>query len=85
MMLDNNSRFLKSDSHQNLIVFFNDMLVKSDSTSRLAIKYSCLQNNIIPKFLNFHVSNSYLKSLCAYLACQIKLLKEEISLKKIKI
>ena len=32
--------------------------------------------------MNFHVSNSYLKSLCAYLACQIKLLKEEISLKK---
>ena len=49
---------------------------------------ACLQNNTIPKFFNFRVSNSYLKSSRAYHACQInqiKLLKEEISLKKSRI
>ena len=45
----------------------------------LTFLLACLQNNIIPKFLNFRVSNSYLKSSRAYHACQIKLLKEEIS------
>ena len=47
----------------------------------LTFLIACLHNNIIPKFLNFGVSNSYLKSSHAYYACQIKLLKEEISLK----
>ena len=44
-------------------------------------------NNTIPKifFLNFRVSNSYLKSSRTYHACQLKLLKELISLKKSKI
>ena len=46
---------------------------------------ACLHNNIIPKFLNFRVSNSYLKSSRAYHACHIKLLKEEISIKKSRI
>ena len=39
--------------------------------------------DIIPKSLNFRVSNSYLKSSRTYHACQIKLLKEELSFKKI--
>ena len=40
----------------------------------------CLQNNINSNFLNFRVSNSYLKSSRSYHDCHIKLLKEEISL-----
>ena len=44
-----------------------------------------LQNNIIPKFLNFRVSNSCLTYSRTYHACQIKLLKEEISLNKSRI
>ena len=47
----------------------------------LTFVIACLHNNIIPMFLNILVSNSYLKSSRAYHACQIKLLKEEISLK----
>ena len=50
----------------------------------LTFLIACLQINIIPKFLNFRVSNSYLESSRAYHACQIKLLKEEI-LKKSRI
>ena len=45
----------------------------------------CLQNNIISMFLNFCVSNSYLKSSPGYQACQIKLLKGEIWLEKSRI
>ena len=51
----------------------------------LTFVIACLHNNIIPMFLNIRVSNSYLKSSRAYHACQIKLLKEEISLKKSRI
>ena len=51
----------------------------------LTFVIACLQNNIILKFLNFRVSNSYLKSRRAYHDCQIKLLKEEIALKKSRI
>ena len=51
----------------------------------LTFLLACLQNNIIPKFLNFLVSNSYLKSSRAYHACQIKLIKEKISFKKSRI
>ena len=52
---------------------------------RLNISNSTFTKNIITTLLNFRVSNSYLKSSRAYHACQIKLLKEEISLKKSKI
>ena len=44
-----------------------------------------LHNNIIPKFLNFRVSNSYLKSSRTYHACQIKLQKEKILFNKSRI
>ena len=37
----------------------------------LTFLIACLQNNINPKFLNFRVSNSYLKSSRAYHAFQI--------------
>ena len=50
----------------------------------LTFLMACLHNIIIPKVLNFHVNNSYLMTSCACHACQIKLLKEEIALKKIK-
>ena len=43
---------------------------------------ACLENQAIPKFLNFHVSNLHLKTSRAYHPCQLKLLREEISLKR---
>ena len=43
---------------------------------------ACLENQVIPKFLNFHVSNLHLKTSRAYHACQLKLLREEISFKR---
>ena len=45
----------------------------------------CLENQIIPKFLNFRVSNLHLKTSRAYHACQLKLLREEISFKRSRI
>ena len=46
---------------------------------------TCLENKIIPKFLNFRVSNLHLKTSRAYHSCQMKLLREEISVKKSKV
>ena len=46
---------------------------------------TCLENKIIPKFLNFRVSNLHLKTSRAYYSCQMKLLREEISVKKSKV
>ena len=43
---------------------------------------TCLENQVIPKFLNFLVSNLHLKTSRAYQACQLKLLREEIALKR---
>ena len=43
---------------------------------------ACLENLVIPKFLNFRVSNLHLKTSRAYHACQLKLLREEISFKR---
>ena len=43
---------------------------------------TCLKNNIIPKFVQFRVSNKDLRNSTAYRQCQIKLLKQEISNKK---
>ena len=43
---------------------------------------TCLKNNIIPKFIQFRVSNKDLRNSTAYRQCQIKLLKQEISNKK---
>ena len=43
---------------------------------------ACLENQVIPKFLNFRVNNLHLKTSCAYHACQLKLLREEISFKR---
>ena len=51
----------------------------------LTFLIACLDYNIIPKFLNFQVSNLYLKSSRTYHACQIKLLREEILIKKSRI
>ena len=44
-----------------------------------------LENKTIPKFLNFHISNLHLKTLCTCYSCQMKLLREEISVKKSKV
>ena len=43
----------------------------------LTFLLACVHNSIIPKFLNFRVSNSYLKSSRAYHACQINYLKRK--------
>ena len=46
---------------------------------------TCLENKIIPKFLIFRVSNLHLKTSRAYHSYQMKLLREEISVKKSKV
>ena len=49
---------------------------------------TCLENQIIPKFLNFRVSNLHLQftqTSRAYHACQLKLLREEILFKRSRI
>ena len=43
---------------------------------------TCLKSNIIPKFVQFLVSNKDLRNSTAYRQYQIKLLKQEISNKK---
>ena len=87
--LDKSITYVLRSRYGNLVVKELRKFEKVDYSLReckldLTFLLACLQNNIIPKFLNFRVSNSYLKSSRAYHACQIKLLKEEISLKKIK-
>ena len=42
----------------------------------------CADNQLIPKFLRFKVTNSELKCSKAYRQCQLKLLKQELSNKK---
>ena len=44
-----------------------------------------LENKIIPKFLNFCLSNLHLKTSHTYNSCQMKLLREEIFVKKSKV
>ena len=39
----------------------------------------CIENNLMPKFLNFKVPNSALRNSKTYRECQTKLLKEELS------
>ena len=46
---------------------------------------ACLENKIVPQFLNFCVSNLHLKTSRAYHSCQMKLLRDEISVKKFKV
>ena len=43
---------------------------------------ACSENQVIPKFLNFRASNLHLKTSLAYHACQLKLLREKITLKR---
>ena len=43
---------------------------------------TCLKINIIPKFVQFRLSNKDLRNSTVYRECQIKLLKQEISNKK---
>ena len=43
---------------------------------------TCLENKIIPKFLNFRVCNLHFKTSRTYHSCQMKLLREEMSVKK---
>ena len=41
---------------------------------------ACLENQVIPKCLNFQVSKLHLITSRAYHACQRKLLRDEISI-----
>ena len=50
---------------------------KTDSPLRKCKLYllfleACLENQVIPKFLNFRISNLHLKTSRAYHACQLK-------------
>ena len=42
----------------------------------------CNDNNVAPKFFNFHVANNHLKLSTTYKQCQSNLLTEEICQKK---
>ena len=42
----------------------------------------CLENNLVPKFVKFKVTNNALKTSKAYKDCQLKLLKQELSNKR---
>ena len=88
--LDKSITYVLRSSYGNLVVKELRKFEKTDHSLRkckldLTFLVACLHDNIIPKFFNFRVSNSYLKCSCAYHACQIKLLKEEIALKKSRI
>ena len=88
--LDKSITYVLRSRYSNLVVKEVRKFEKIDYSLRkckldLTFLQVCLQNIIIPRFLNFRVSNSYLKSSRVYHACQIKLLKEEISLTKSRI
>ena len=42
----------------------------------------CLENNLVPNFVKFKVTNNALKTSKAYKDCQLKLLKQELSNKR---
>ena len=52
------------------------------SKLNLLLLETCLENQIISKFLNFRISNLHLKTSRTYHACQLELLREEISFKR---
>ena len=88
--LDKSITYVLRSRYSNLVVKELRKFEKIDYSLRkckldLTFLQVCLQNIIIPRFLNFRVSNSYLKSSRVYHACQIKLLREEISLTKSRI
>ena len=81
--LDKSITYVLRSRYGNLMVKELQKFEKDDYSLQkckldLTFLIACLPSNIVPKFLNFCVSNSYH-------ACQIKLLKEEISLKKSRI
>ena len=43
---------------------------------------TCMENNLIPNFLKFKVTNTNLKTSKAYRDCQSRLLKQELANKK---
>ena len=70
-----------------------DIVEKVRQFEKLDLKYrntlldldfldNCLKNNITPKFVQFRVSNSSLRSSSTYKQCQIKLIKQEVSNKR---
>ena len=88
--LDKSIRYVLRSRYGNLVVKEFRRFEKVDYSLQkckldLTFLLECLQNNIIKKFLNLSVSNSYLKSSRAFHACQINILKQEISLKKSRI
>ena len=51
----------------------------------IALLETFLEKNVIPKFLNFCVSNLHLKTSRVYFSYQMKMLREEISKKTSKL
>ena len=51
----------------------------------IAFLETCQEDKIRPKYLNLGVSNLHLKTSRSYYSCQMKLLKEGISVKKSKV
>ena len=67
-----------------------DIVKKVRQCEKLDLKYrkmlldldfldNCLKNNTTPKFVQFRVSNSGLRSSSTYKQCHIKLIKQEVS------
>ena len=68
--------------------FENESLKLNFRTSKLKFETNpvffqvCLENQVLPKFLDFHMSNMHIKTSGVYYACQIKSLNEEMSFKQ---
>ena len=86
--LDKSNSYVLRSRYENLVVkelrkFEKIYLSLQKCKLNLTFLIACLDNNTLPNFLNFRVCNSYLK--CPRVVCQIKLHKEEISIKKSRI
>ena len=88
--VDQSTAYALRSSYGNTVVKVIRKFEKIDFTARkckldLLFLEGCLENQVIPKFLNFRVSNLHLKTSRAYHVCQLKLLREEIALKRSRI
>ena len=87
-------RFLAQDSIIKILRrhYSDDLVKKVQKFEKFDFKYrkalldleflqSCKKEKLIPKFLQFKVANKRLESFEAYLSCQRRLLKQEMSIK----
>ena len=54
-------------NEMSLLMLFCKRVLKGKAYQDIIFLIACLQNNIIPKFFNFRLSNPYLKSSRAYI------------------